>query len=45
MWASPQIENLAEAELAAQEIVPRVLENGVIYQTTFFRPWGRRYAR
>ncbi|MBP1753448.1 MAG: glutamate synthase (ferredoxin), partial [Geobacteraceae bacterium] len=37
-----QVENLAEAETQGlKRFVPRVLENGVIYQTTFFRALGR----
>jgi glutamate synthase (NADPH/NADH) large chain len=37
-----QIETLAEAEAQGMKrFVPRVLENGVIYQATFFRALGR----
>ncbi len=37
-----QIETLEEArERGMKRFVPRVLENGVIYQTTFFRALGR----
>jgi glutamate synthase (NADPH/NADH) large chain len=37
-----QIETLAEAESQGlKRFVPRVLENGVIYQTTFFRALGQ----
>jgi glutamate synthase (NADPH/NADH) large chain len=37
-----QIESLAEADTRGlKRFVPRVLENGVIYQTTFFRALGQ----